>query len=850
MSTPYRFCTVKITLLGLLCILSMTVLQGQEHSIARKWNELNLLSIENDYTLPTIQARNLHYITAAIYDAWAMYDLESKPYFLGKTVNGYYTPLDSTLKKTYNEADQKICISYAAYRMLKHRYKKAPKRAFIFPKYDSLMLSLGLDTAFVSIDYQNGDPRSLGNYISHHIIQYGINDGANELNNFKNSIYLPHNPPLKLDTSGTSGILDLNKWQPLAFNLFIDQGGNINPDNVPPFLSAEWGKVKPFALNQTSKVTLHRDTTSWDVYLDPGHPPYLKDTISSNLFDQYENFYKWGNVLVNNWSSHHNIEDTTLWNISPASLGNVLSYPRTHQDYLYFYNTNEGGDNGKGYPINPKTGLPYPSQWVKRADYSRVLAEFWADGPHSETPPGHWFTILNYVNDQPSLVRKFKGEGRLLDTLEWDIKAYFALGGAVHDAAISAWSVKGYYDYVRPISAIRGMAELGQSSDPLLPHYHQDGLPLIPGYIELITKTDPLVGQNLEYLWDLKIYSWRGYPYITQNNNNVAGVGWIRAKEWVPYQRATFVTPPFGGYISGHSTFSRAAAEVLTQFTGDPFFPGGMGEFKIVKDSSLIHEAGPTTDVTLQWAKYTDASDQCSLSRIWGGIHPPCDDIPGRIIGQQVGLQAIDYCLPYFFKDEDGDGYYSHTDCDDLNALIHPGHIELCDGLDNDCNGMIDDGLPLYTHYFDKDGDSFGGQDSVKVSCNANLLNNFANNNEDCDDDNSSIYPGATEIANNDVDEDCDGMDFLSNAVDTYLEKVHIYPNPSPGTFTVENTFNMELRYFLYQTDGTKIKTLDYSSDGQKHYVYDPVISAGLYILKIESITHHNVAKYIKIVFQ
>ena len=100
------------------------------------------------------------------------------------------------------------------------------------------------------------------------------------------------------------------------------------------------------------------------------------------------------------------------------------------------------------------------------------------------------------------------------------------------------------------------------------------------------------------------------------------------------------------------------------------------------------------------------------------------------------------------------------------------------------------------------------------------------------------------------MDEDCDGMDFLSNAVNTYLEKVHIYPNPSPGTFTVENTFNMELRYFLYQTDGTKIKALDYSSDGQKHYVYDPVISAGLYILKIESITHHNVAKYIKIVFQ
>ena len=124
---------------------------------------------------------------------------------------------------------------------------------------------------------------------------------------------------------------------------------------------------------------------------------------------------------------------------------------------------------------------------------------------------------------------------------------------------------------------------------------------------------------------------------FTDPGTDVAGVSWIRAALWFPYQRPSFVTPPFAGYISGHSTYSRAAAEVLTNLTGDPFFPGGMGEFVCPKNEFLVFEDGPSTALTLQWATYRDASDQCSLSRIWGGIHPPCDDIPGRLIGIKIG---------------------------------------------------------------------------------------------------------------------------------------------------------------------------------------------------------------------
>ena len=256
--------------------------------------------------------------------------------------------------------------------------------------------------------------------------------------------------------------------------------------------------------------------------------------------------------------------------------------------------------------------------------------------------------MLNYVNDHPDLVKKFKGEGEIVDDLEWDVKSYFVLGGAMHDAAISAWGIKGWYDYIRPVSALRAMADRGQRSDMALPNYSPSGISLIDGLIELVEIGDPLAGASDEHVDKIKLKAWKGPDYINDPEVDVAGVDWILAENWWPYQRPSFVTPPFAGYISGHSTYSRAAAEVLTLLTGDPFFPGGMGEFVARKNEFLVFEEGPSVDVTLQWATYRDASDQCSLSRIWGGIHPPADDIPGRIIGENIGNNAFTLAEIYF----------------------------------------------------------------------------------------------------------------------------------------------------------------------------------------------------------
>ena len=235
--------------------------------------------------------------------------------------------------------------------------------------------------------------------------------------------------------------------------------------------------------------------------------------------------------------------------ISPGTIGNSpLPDPGDYED---FYNFETGGDWGVGHPVNPVTGKPYERQIVPLGDYARVLAEFWADGPDSETPPGHWFTIANYVSDHPRTQKRLGGRGRLLGDLEWDVKVYFALGGAMHDAAVAAWGAKGWYDYVRPISAIRYMADRGQSSDPDGPSYHPEGLRLYPGKIEVVTEATTTPRQRHQHLLGnegkIAIYAWKGPDFITNPAVDVAGVDWILAENWWPYQRPSFVTPPFPG---------------------------------------------------------------------------------------------------------------------------------------------------------------------------------------------------------------------------------------------------------------------------------------------------------------
>ncbi|XOV66799.1 MAG: vanadium-dependent haloperoxidase [Fluviicola sp.] len=624
-------------LLVLLGIILPYNADSQNQSISRQWNSIVLEAIRNDFARPTVHARNLYHHSIICYDGWAAYDPSKTRFFLGQTHYGYTCPFDTLIIPGNVEQARIETISYASYRFLENRYNGSPDYAATLSLANSLMNSLGLDPSYTSTDYINEGPAALGNYLAEQIQLYGLTDGSNEAGGFENQFYQQLNPPLEMSTAGNPDIQDPNHWQPLSLDVLIDQSGNLIT-TTQPHLSPEWGEVYPFALDTADAAQISRDGMTFKVYFDTMQPAFLNVGDSS----AWDSFYKWNHTLVSVWQSHLDPDDGVMWDISPASIGNNLWYPDPNDSTAYtsFYDLVNGGDPGVGHAINPETGMPYTPQIVPRADYARVLAEFWADGIDSETPPGHWYEIYHYVTDQPTFVRQWKGVGPILDPLEYDVKAHLALGGTLHDAAIAAWSLKGYYDYLRPVSAIRYMADQGQSSDTNELNYDPNGIPLMPGYVEVVQIGDTLAGQWNEHVGKIKLFTWKGHEYINNPQVDVAGVGWILAEEWWPYQRPTFVTPPFAGFVSGHSTFSRAAAHTMEFITGSAYFPGGMGEFVAPMNEFLQFEEGPSDTIVLQWATYMDASDQCSLSRIWGGIHPPIDDIPGRMIGDVIGPQA------------------------------------------------------------------------------------------------------------------------------------------------------------------------------------------------------------------
>lgn len=725
-----------------------------QQSVARQWNEAMLQAIRNDLARPPVHARNLFHVSMAMWDAWAAYDtLGARTYLLGKTVGNYTCPFNGVPAPADIEAARAEAISHAAYAVLRYRFQYSPNAVLTLTSFRNLMISLGYNPDDFSTDYNNGDPAALGNYIGNCVIFYGLQDGSNEGGGYSNMFYNPVNLPLNPANPGDPFLSDPNRWQPLLVDGAIDQNGNPIP-SLQRAQSPEWGRVVPFAIPASEKKVFTRNNVDWIVYHDPGPQPMLDTTTDGDPSEEY----RWNFNMVSIWGSHLTPNDNVMWDISPATIGNTAWLPNTFDEYKTFYGV-DGHVPHQGRTVNPKTGLPYQPQIVPRGDYTRVLAQFWADGPNSETPPGHWFSILNNAMDHPQFVRRFNGTGPVLSNLEFDVKIYFTLGAALHDAAISAWGIKGWYDGVRPVSALRWMADQGQNSDPGAPRYDPAGIQLVPGYIEQVQAGDTLAGANGQNIGKIKLLTWKGHDHISFPSTDIGDVGWILAENFWPYQRRTFVTPPFPGYISGHSTYSSAAAEVITLVTGDEYFPGGMGEYHIAANSGFLgFEQGPTVDITLQWATYKDAADQTSLSRIWGGIHPPVDDIPGRKVGKFVGTDAFNKAKTYFFpQDSDGDGFNALVDCDDNNPALNPGAVEICDGIDNNCNGQTDENLSSFTYYADNDGDGYGSIDAPTSTCFAIPPTGYTTNSNDCDDNNPNIYVGASEICDG-FDNNCDGQ--------------------------------------------------------------------------------------------
>jgi hypothetical protein len=221
-------------------------------------------------------------------------------------------------------------------------------------------------------------------------------------------------------------------------------------------------------------------------------------------------------------------------------------------------------------------------------DAQKVIAEYWADGPHSELPPGHWNLFAQFIAR-----RDRHGDGE--HGIDLDVKLFFALTNAIFDAGICAWDNKCEFASVRPITAIR---------------YLFHGQP---------------------------ITAWAG-PY--------EGTRAYDGGAWFPYQPSTFPTPPFPEYSSGHSNFSAAGAEILRRFTGRDDF----GSSVTFSPGSSRVEPGtvPAHELTLAWSTFSEAADQAGISRRYGGIHFEQGDLDARATGRAAATNAWAKALTYF----------------------------------------------------------------------------------------------------------------------------------------------------------------------------------------------------------
>jgi hypothetical protein len=120
-------------------------------------------------------------------------------------------------------------------------------------------------------------------------------------------------------------------------------------------------------------------------------------------------------------------------------------------------------------------------------------------------------------------------------------------------------------------------------------------------------------------------------------------------------------------------------------------------------------------------------------------------------------------------------------DCDDANNTVYPGAPEICDGLDNNCNGQEDEGLTFLNYYFDGDDDGYGIGNPT-VSCTS--LTGYATLTGDCDDSNNTVYPGATDTEGNGIDENCDGIDGVVGIAESTLV-AKLAPNPTKALVAI-----------------------------------------------------------------
>jgi len=335
-------------------------------SVARQWTESLLFAIRRDLARPTVHARNLYHLSAAMFDAWAIYEpdvaslftLASSEYADCRLINNFRVKSNQNssmvnLSARDKELAQNQAVGMAAWTLLEHRFRDSRNNTELLEQFQNTAQAQGLQ-GLVSTGFNRGEIASaqyLGTQVGRCIIANGLDDGSNEQQGYSNLDYSPANPPLDPTTPGNPRLIDPNRWQPLKLSIFMDQSGNVT--DTPEFLGADWGRLQPFGLQVTDKTYINIDGTRVPVWLDPGAPPRLGNDPDSNRI------YQLNHLSVALWSANLDPFSEQTIDISPGALGNLPpldSFPDDQPTILNEYNSTNGGMiRNAGHAINPST---------------------------------------------------------------------------------------------------------------------------------------------------------------------------------------------------------------------------------------------------------------------------------------------------------------------------------------------------------------------------------------------------------------------------------------------------------------------------------------------------------------